>query len=130
MEAAAGFPWAQRSQGDPRVSPTRTSRTAAPISVPPSFDSAGARYRRPDPGAVGVPDLCRSGCDRSDATDLGDERPGRSRAGQPSRARPAGRSRKLPLGSPSIEMAPPATSEQLVNVSTWLWINPAAWQAS
>ena len=35
---------------------------------------------------------------------------------------------KLPLAAPSIEMAPPATSEQLVNVSTWLWIDPAAWQ--
>ena len=35
---------------------------------------------------------------------------------------------QLPLTAPSIEMAPPATSEQLVNVSTWLWINPAAWQ--
>jgi len=35
---------------------------------------------------------------------------------------------KLQLAAPSIEMAPPATSEQLVNVSTWLWIDPAAWQ--
>jgi hypothetical protein len=35
---------------------------------------------------------------------------------------------QLPLATPSIEMAPPATSDQLVNVSTWLWINPAAWQ--
>jgi hypothetical protein len=35
---------------------------------------------------------------------------------------------KLPLAAPSIEMAPPASTDQLVNVSTWLWINPAAWQ--
>lgn len=31
--------------------------------------------------------------------------------------------------SPAIDMAPPATSDQLVDVSTWLWISPAAWQA-
>jgi hypothetical protein len=35
---------------------------------------------------------------------------------------------QIPLAAPSIDMAPPATSEQLVNVSTWMWINPAAWQ--
>ena len=35
---------------------------------------------------------------------------------------------KLALAAPSIEMAPPASTDQLVNVSTWLWINPAAWQ--
>ena len=35
---------------------------------------------------------------------------------------------QLPLTAPSIEMAPPATTEQLVNVSAWLWIDPAAWQ--
>jgi hypothetical protein len=35
---------------------------------------------------------------------------------------------KLPLAAPSIEMAPPATSDQLVNVSTWLWIDSEAWQ--
>jgi hypothetical protein len=34
---------------------------------------------------------------------------------------------QLPLGAPSIEMAPPVTSEQLVDVSTWLWLNAAAW---
>ena len=36
---------------------------------------------------------------------------------------------KLPLATPSIEMAPPTSSDQLVNVSTWLWVNPAAWQS-
>jgi len=36
---------------------------------------------------------------------------------------------KLPLAAPSIEMAPPPSTDQLVNVSTWLWINPAAWQS-
>jgi hypothetical protein len=35
---------------------------------------------------------------------------------------------KLPLAAPTIEMAPPANQDQLVNVSTWLWIEPAAWQ--
>jgi hypothetical protein len=35
---------------------------------------------------------------------------------------------KLPLPSPVIEMAPPTTQDQLVNVSTWLWIDPGAWQ--
>ena len=34
---------------------------------------------------------------------------------------------QLPLPSPSIEMAPPAGSEQLVNLATWLWVNPSAW---
>jgi hypothetical protein len=35
---------------------------------------------------------------------------------------------QLPLGSATIEMAPPAGSEQLVGVATWLWIKPSAWQ--
>jgi hypothetical protein len=35
---------------------------------------------------------------------------------------------QLPLGSATIEMAPPAGSEQLVRVATWLWIKPSTWQ--
>jgi hypothetical protein len=35
---------------------------------------------------------------------------------------------RLGLGSPAIDMAPPSGSPQLVNVATWLWINPGAWQ--
>ena len=33
----------------------------------------------------------------------------------------------LGLASPVIEMAPPGGHPQLVNVATWLWVNPAAW---
>ena len=35
---------------------------------------------------------------------------------------------QLGFGSPTIEMAPPAGSPQLVGVATWLWIDPGAWQ--
>jgi len=35
---------------------------------------------------------------------------------------------KLPLPSPTIEMAPPTSTDQLVNVAVWLWIPPAAWR--
>ncbi len=35
---------------------------------------------------------------------------------------------KLPLPSPTIEMAPPAGANQLVNVAAWLWIPPGAWR--
>jgi hypothetical protein len=35
---------------------------------------------------------------------------------------------KLPLPTPAIEMAPPADQDQLVNLSTWLWISSGAWQ--
>ena len=35
---------------------------------------------------------------------------------------------KLPLPSPTIEMAPPTGADQLVNVAAWLWIPPAAWR--
>jgi hypothetical protein len=35
---------------------------------------------------------------------------------------------KLPLPTPTIEMAPPADQDQLVNVSTWLWIDPGSWR--
>lgn len=35
---------------------------------------------------------------------------------------------ELPLPAPTIEMAPPPSQDQLVNVSTWLWINRSAWQ--
>ena len=35
---------------------------------------------------------------------------------------------RLGLGAPAVEMAPPSGSPQLVNVATWLWINPAVWQ--
>ncbi|MHB1928449.1 MAG: hypothetical protein ACYCUG_03310 [Acidimicrobiales bacterium] len=33
----------------------------------------------------------------------------------------------LGLASPVIEMAPPDGHSQLVEVATWLWVNPAAW---
>ncbi|MDA8061204.1 MAG: hypothetical protein M0T80_02030, partial [Actinomycetota bacterium] len=33
----------------------------------------------------------------------------------------------LGLASPVIEMAPPDGHPQLVNVATWLWVNPATW---
>ncbi len=36
--------------------------------------------------------------------------------------------KQLALGSPTIEMAPPPGSAQLVGVATWLWIDPGAWQ--
>lgn len=36
---------------------------------------------------------------------------------------------KLALTSPTIEMAPPAGTTQLVNVASWLWIQPGTWQA-
>jgi len=35
---------------------------------------------------------------------------------------------RLPLTSPTIEMAPPPGSPQLVGVATWMWVNPGAWQ--
>lgn len=35
---------------------------------------------------------------------------------------------RLPLPTPTIEMAPPTDQDQLVNASTWLWIDPAAWR--
>jgi len=35
---------------------------------------------------------------------------------------------KLPLPTPTIEMAPATDQDQLVNASTWLWIDPAAWR--
>ena len=37
--------------------------------------------------------------------------------------------RRLGLGSPTIEMAPPTGDPQLVGVATWLWIDPGAWKA-
>ena len=36
--------------------------------------------------------------------------------------------KQLPLASPTIEMAPPSGSPQLVGVATWMWVNPGAWQ--
>jgi hypothetical protein len=36
---------------------------------------------------------------------------------------------RLNLPSPSIEMAPPTDRDQLVNVSTWLWIESTAWRS-
>lgn len=35
---------------------------------------------------------------------------------------------RLTLTTPAIQMAPPAGSDQLVNVSTWLWVDAGAWQ--
>lgn len=35
--------------------------------------------------------------------------------------------KSIGLASPTIEMAPPDGSPQLVGVATWLWVNPAAW---
>lgn len=34
----------------------------------------------------------------------------------------------LALGSPTIEMAPPDGSPQLVGVASWLWLAPGSWQ--
>ena len=36
--------------------------------------------------------------------------------------------KQLLLASPTIEMAPPSGSPQLVGVATWMWVNPGAWQ--
>lgn len=36
---------------------------------------------------------------------------------------------QLPLPATSIEMAPPADRDQLVNVSSWLWVDAAAWRS-
>jgi hypothetical protein len=36
---------------------------------------------------------------------------------------------KLNLPLPNIEMAPPTDRDQLVNVSSWLWIESAAWRS-
>jgi hypothetical protein len=36
---------------------------------------------------------------------------------------------QLAFASPTIEMAPPAGTAQLVGVATWLWIDPGAFQA-
>ena len=36
--------------------------------------------------------------------------------------------KQLPLASPTIEMAPPSGSPQLVGVATWMWVSPGAWQ--
>lgn len=36
---------------------------------------------------------------------------------------------QLPLPRPSIEMAPPPDRDQLVNVSSWLWVDRAAWRS-
>jgi hypothetical protein len=36
--------------------------------------------------------------------------------------------KQLAFGSPSIEMAPPDGSPQLVSVATWLWLNAGTWQ--
>jgi hypothetical protein len=36
--------------------------------------------------------------------------------------------RHLGFMSPTIEMAPPTGSSQLVGVATWLWIDPGAWR--
>lgn len=35
---------------------------------------------------------------------------------------------RLALGSPGIEMAPPASRAQLVGVSSWLWLDPSSWR--
>src|SRR5579884_505753 len=36
---------------------------------------------------------------------------------------------ELPLPAPAIEMAPPTDRDQLVNVSSWLWVDPAVWRS-
>ena len=36
--------------------------------------------------------------------------------------------KQLAFGSPSIEMAPPNGSPQLVSVATWLWLDSGTWQ--
>jgi hypothetical protein len=36
--------------------------------------------------------------------------------------------KRLGLGSPTVDMAPPVGYPQLVGVATWLWVAPAAWK--
>lgn len=36
--------------------------------------------------------------------------------------------KQIGFGSPAIEMAPPDGSPQLVDLASWLWVDPAAWK--
>jgi hypothetical protein len=122
----ASSPWAQRSQGDPPGQPNPNQPYGCTYHLaPPSTEQLlGTGGRAPGqwvfpvcagPGVIDpMPPIWVTNAQAAAA-----------------QVNPAALAQQavsqLPLGSPSIEMAPPTTSEQLVNVSTWLWLNPAAW---
>ena len=122
----AGSPWAQRSQGDPPGQPNPNQPYGCTyLLAPPSTEQLlGTGGQTPGqwvfpicagPGVIDpMPPIWVTNAQAAAA-----------------QVNPAALAQQavsqLPLGSPSIEMAPPTTSEQLVNVSTWLWLNPAAW---
>lgn len=121
----AGSPWAQLSEGDPARSPSQPYGCTYQVPSAQIQQSLGTGGATPGqwvfvscagPGAI----------DPMPAIWL-------TNANSPAAVNPAILAReafaKLPLASPSIRMAPPVTSEQLVNVSSWLWIAPTDWRS-
>jgi hypothetical protein len=125
----AGSPWAQAGQSDPPPGkpnpnqPYGCTYTAAPQSADQQLGVGGAA-----PGQWVFPVCAGPGViDPMPPIWVTNAQPQAAPANPTALAQQA--LSTLPLPAPAIEMAPPADQDQLVNVSTWLWIDPSAWRS-
>jgi hypothetical protein len=122
----ADSPWAQRSQGDPPGQPNPNQPYGCTYHLAPPSTEQLLGTGGQAPGQWVFPICAGPGViDPMPPIWVTNAQAAAVQVNQAALAQQA--VSQLPLDSPSIEMAPPATSEQLVNVSTWLWLNPAAW---
>ena len=125
----AGSAWATAAKATRRrASRTRTSPTAAPTRREPSA-TATIGVGGPQPGEWVFPECSGPGViDPMPPVWVTGAQPAAARCRWTRWWSPSRRCKQLGLGSPTIEMAPPTGSPQLVGVATWLWIDPGAWQ--
>jgi hypothetical protein len=120
--------WAQRGQGDPPGQPNPNQPYGCTYSVGDAQAQQEMGVGGPTPGQWVFPACAGPGVINPMLPIwVTDAQPHAAPANPAVLAQQA--LSELPLPEPMIEMAPPATSEQLVNVSTWLWIDPSAWQS-
>ena len=125
----ASSPWAQRSQSDPppgKPNPNQPYGCQYLVGGPQAEQTMGVGG--PTPGEWVFPVCAGPGAiDPMPPIWVANAQP-RAAASNPAVLVQQALS-KLPLPAPTSEMAPPANQDQLVNVSTWLWISRSAWQS-
>jgi hypothetical protein len=124
---SAGSPWGKRAQPDPPGRPNPNQPYGCTYFVPTATYQQLMGTAGPMPGKWVIPACAGPGAI--------DPMPPIWVVNPKTQALPASPAvlarqalSKLALPVPVIEMAPPADREQLVNVATWLWIDPVAWR--
>lgn len=121
-------PGAQRNQGDPPRQPIPNQPSGCTYVVPPPQIQQELGTGGQTPGQWVFPVNCGGPSITNPAAPFWVTKTQAAAAPVNPAALAQQALSKLPLAAAPIEMAPPATTDQLVNVSAWLWISPAAWQ--